>query len=90
MARVYVKNDDKWIEVDDGAKLDILDGQCSVLFACKDGVCGSCLVTVLEGAENLEPPTDVEKTTLESLGAEPNQRLLCQVVIKGGEIKVEQ
>ncbi len=90
MAKVYVKNDDKWIEVEDGAQLDILDGQCSVLFACKDGVCGSCLVTVLEGLENLEEPNETEKATLESLGAEQNQRLLCQAVIKGGEIKVEQ
>ena len=90
MARVYIKNDDKWIEVEDGTKLDVLDGQCSVLFACKDGVCGSCLVNVIEGLENLEPPTDTEKTTLESLGASENQRLLCQVVIKEGEIKVEQ
>ena len=90
MAKVYVKNDDKWIEVEDGTKLDVLDGQCSVLFACKDGVCGSCLVTILEGAENLEPPAETEKTTLESLGASENQRLLCQTVIKKGEVKVEQ
>ncbi len=90
MARVYVKNDDKWIDVEDGSKLDVLDGKCSVLFACREGVCGSCLVTILEGAENIEPPSEAEKATLESLGAAENQRLLCQVVLKKGELKVEQ
>ena len=90
MARVYVANDDKWIEVKDGERLSVLDGKCSILFACRDGVCGSCLVTVEEGIENLEEPNEQEKATLQMLGAAENQRLLCQAVIKGGEIKVRQ
>ena len=90
MARVYVVNDGKWIDVPDGEKLSYLDGKCSILFACRDGVCGSCLSTIVEGMENLEPPSEQEKATLEMLGAAENQRLLCQTVIKGGEVKVEQ
>ncbi len=90
MARVYVKNDDKWVDVPDGSKLSALNGKCSILFACEEGVCGSCLSTIIEGAENLEPPSEKEKQTLEMFGAKPNQRLLCQTVIKGGEVKVEQ
>ena len=90
MARVYIVNDDKEIEVPDGSRLNILNGKCSILFACEEGVCGSCLVTVKEGIENLEPPSEQEKETLRNFGAGENQRLLCQAVIKGGRIVVEQ
>ena len=90
MARVYIKNDDKWVDVPDGSKLMALNGQCSILFACGEGVCGSCLATITEGAENLEAPTDKEQQSLQMFGAKEGQRLLCQTVIKSGEVKIEQ
>ena len=90
MARVYIKNDDKWVDVPDGSKLVALNGQCSIVFACEEGVCGSCLSTILEGAENLEAPSDKEKEMIQMFGGKENQRLLCQAVIKGGEVKIEQ
>lgn len=90
MAKVYVVNDDKEIEVPDGSNLGILDGKCSILFACHEGTCGSCLVHVREGMENLEEPNEIEKAALENFGAEKDQRLMCQAVIKGGRIVIEQ
>ncbi len=90
MAKVYFVNDDKEVEVPDGSNLRILEGKLSVLFACGEGICGSCMVTVKEGLENLEPPNEQEKATLENFGAKPNQRLLCQAVIKSGRIVIEQ
>ena len=90
MARVYIVNDDKWIEVQDGSDLGVLDGQCSILYACHEGVCGSCLSHIEQGMENLEPPTDYEKQMLEMMGAEPDQRLLCITKIKGGEVRIRQ
>lgn len=90
MARVYIVNDDKWLDVADGAKLIALQDKSSILFACGEGVCGSCLATVKEGGDNLEDPTDYEKQMLQNFGAKPGQRLLCQTVIKKGDVKVEQ
>ena len=90
MARVYIKNDDKWVDVEDGSNLNALDGKCSILFACHEGVCGSCMVTVVEGMENLEPITDKEKEMLQNFGGNENQRLLCQTTIKNGDVKIEQ
>ena len=90
MAKVYIVNDDKWIEVADGSKLIALQNQSSILFACGEGVCGSCLATIKEGEGNLAPPSDYEKQMLQNFGAKPGQRLLCQAVIKGGEAKIEQ
>lgn len=88
MAKVYVVNDGKTIEVPDGSLLVELDGKSSIPFACREGVCGSCLVEVVEGMENLEPPSEQEKTALESFATSPNQRLLCLTKIKSGEVKV--
>ena len=90
MAKVYIVNDEKEIEVKDGELLGVLDGKTSILFACHEGVCGSCLTHVLEGAENLETPSDYEKAQLEVMGAQPDQRLLCITKIKGGYVKLKQ
>jgi len=90
MARVFIVNDDKWIDVADNAKLVSLQDKSSILFACGEGVCGSCLATIKEGEANVEPPTDYEKQMLQNFGAKPGQRLLCQAIIKTGEVKIEQ
>ena len=39
------------------------------------GICGRCRVEVLQGSENLTPPTRFEK--------ESEQRLACQAVVRG-------
>lgn len=90
MAKVIVKNDgDAAVDVPDGGKLEELEGKTSVLFACKTASCGSCIVKVMEGAENLEAPEDQEKLGLEAFGTLPNQRLCCQARIRKGTVAVE-
>jgi len=89
MAQVEIKNDGKTVEVPDGSSLTELDGKSSVLFACKAGVCGSCKVKVIEGMENLEPPTEEEKKALETFGTDPKERILCLCKIKSGKIVIE-
>jgi len=90
MAKVYIVNDDKVIELKDGEILGVLDGQTSILFACHEGVCGSCLTHVLGGMENLEQPSEYEKQQLSMMNAQPDQRLLCITRIKKGEVKLKQ
>ncbi len=89
MAKVHVKNTGETVDVPDGAQLDTLDGKSSVLFACKSATCGSCMVKVLEGMENLEEPNETESTGLQAFGTDPKHRLMCQCKIKKGEITVE-
>lgn len=90
MATVIVKNDgDLAVEVPDGGQLEQLEGKSSVLFACKTASCGSCLVRVVEGAENLEPPQEQEKIGLDAFATQPTQRLCCQAKIKSGKVTVE-
>lgn len=52
-------------------------------FGCENGLCGTCLVAIKEGAENLTEKTDQEKETLEVLLAYEDQRLACQCRVKG-------
>lgn len=42
------------------------------------GACGKCVITVLEGAEILAPPSTREITVLARNGATAGQRLSCQ------------
>ncbi len=89
MAKVHIKNENKTVEIPDGSCLVDLEGKTNVIFACKVGTCGACMATIIKGVENLEAPNDVERMYMDSFGTGPSKRLLCQAVIKGGEVTIE-
>ena len=90
MPKVTIVTDKKTIDVPDGyALIDMCeDHDTSILFGCRDGACGACMVRVLEGAENLSPMQDDERDFLETMAAEPNERLACQCKVRG-DVKLE-
>ncbi|WP_315788739.1 2Fe-2S iron-sulfur cluster-binding protein [Fischerella sp. JS2] len=45
------------------------------------GQCGTCIVEIIEGQENLSPPTQIENRFLKKKPA--NYRLACQTVVNG-------
>jgi adenylate cyclase len=45
--------------------------------------CGTCLITVIEGAEHLTEMGAAETRVLRALKANPDQRLACQTWAKG-------
>ena len=47
------------------------------------GICARCRVQVVEGAENLSPPTSVEERVAKQRGLAPDERLACQAVVLG-------
>lgn len=50
-----------------------------VASACSGrGACGKCLLTILDGADTLPPPSVREATVLARNGADAGQRLGCQ------------
>jgi ferredoxin len=55
-----------------------------VLFGCRTGICGTCVVVVLDGQDELAPPDEEEKEILE-LYLEDTQhaRLACQINVRG-------
>ncbi|MEB3178130.1 MAG: 2Fe-2S iron-sulfur cluster-binding protein [Nostocaceae cyanobacterium] len=50
------------------------------------GQCGTCIVEIVEGAENLSPRTDVENKFLKKKPA--NYRLACQTLVNSGSVSV--
>ncbi len=57
---------------------------------CFNCFCGTCLVEVVQGMENLEPPSDDELEVLDQWNKDPESfRLSCCVRISGpGEIVI--
>ena len=83
MATIEIDGQKK--EVKDGAPIADACEELGVPFACKDGVCGTCKVDVLEGADNLSQLTGQEK---EMDGMDKTHRLACQCKIKKGTVKL--
>jgi ferredoxin len=53
------------------------DYDTSILFGCRDGACGACMIKVEEESA-LSPMGEDEKDFLETMAALPNERLACQ------------
>ena len=90
MPKVTITTDDMDIDVPDGyAMIDMCDDyDTSILFGCRDGACGACIVKVLDGADNLSPMRDSERDFLETMAAEEDERLACQCRVHG-DVRVE-
>ncbi len=60
--------------------------QLGITFGCQNGLCGTCLVDILSGAEFLTPVNEDE----ELMGIAHGQRLACQCKItnKDAVIKI--
>ena len=55
-----------------------------IAYGCEDGVCGTCIVEIKEGKENLSDIAEVEDQTLDMMGMKDGtHRLCCQCKIKG-------
>ncbi|MCC5898654.1 (2Fe-2S)-binding protein [Geitlerinema sp. P-1104] len=90
MANIKFVNEDLEIVAADGANLRIkaLENKVDVyktwgkLTNCGGyGQCGTCIVEVIEGMENLSPPTETEKRKLRK--KPDSYRLACQVQVNG-------
>jgi len=57
-------------------------------FSCS---CGTCVVEVVSGMENLEPPTPEDLDVLDQWNRDPEKyRLACCVRIQKGEVVIRQ
>ena len=86
MVTIHFEDDQKSIQVEIERSLsDICDEYpTSVLFGCREAVCGTCLVEVLGGLDNLSPITDDEQELLSVLAPDNSRaRLACQCVVRG-------
>ena len=54
-----------------------------LVYGCREGDCGTCLMHVLEGANNLSTPSVVEEKVLRENFAGKDTRLACQAQVLG-------
>jgi len=85
MAKLIFEHQDEEKEIEDGESIIQACEEAGVPFACTEGVCGTCVIEVSEGMENLSPFTQEES---DFLGDQNKERLACQCKIRGGCVKI--
>ncbi len=83
MATLKVNDIEK--EIPDGGPLKDACKEAGIPFGCENGLCGTCLVEVEEGMENLTERSEAE----ESMGVDGKNRLACQCQIKQGLVQIK-
>jgi len=80
-----LKHKDKEFTLENNSKIEETCKNLGVPFNCKNGTCGTCIVEVTEGKDNLTELNDKEKI----LGLDKKHRLACQCRIKSGTVEVD-
>lgn len=86
MATLYLEPNDETVELEDGSRIQEVCEEAGLPFACTEGICGTCVIEVLEGQENLSAPTQEEVDFLGEGNLE--ERLACQCKINSGSVKL--
>lgn len=86
MAKLVFYDGDEEHELPDGSPIAEACEEAGVPFACTEGVCGTCVIEVVEGMDNLSPFTQEEK---DFLGHQDRERLACQCKIQCGSVKIK-
>lgn len=73
-------------EIPDNTPIRDACDELGVAFGCRSGFCGTCKITILDGADNLVEMNEAEI----NMGLGIGHRLACQTIIKRGTIKIEQ
>lgn len=85
-AKLIFENSHEEVELEEGDKIAESCEAQGVPFACTEGVCGTCVIEVIEGEENLSRPTQEEQDFLGE--GTTDERLACQCRIKCGIVKI--
>jgi ferredoxin len=86
MPKLIFENTGEEKELDEDSPIQEMCEEAGVPFACTEGVCGTCVIEVVEGMENLSSFTQEEK---DFLGDQDRERLACQCKIKCGSVKIK-
>ncbi len=86
MAKLVFEGTGEEKDVEDGAPIATLCEEAGVPFACTEGICGTCVIEVKEGMDNLNEMTQEE---LDFIGGPCSERLACQCRIKSGLVKIQ-
>lgn len=85
MGKIIFDNTGEEKDLQEGSPIAEVCEEAGVPFACTEGVCGTCVIEVLDGMECLSPFTQEE---MDFLGEQDRERLACQCKLKGGCVKI--
>jgi ferredoxin len=85
MAKLILVDQQEEIALKDGERIQEVCEEAGVPFACTEGICGTCVIEVDEGMENLSPFTREEE---DFFGEMEHERLACQCRLLGGCVKI--
>ena len=60
----------------------------AIVFSCREGDCGTCMMKVTKGWNNLSVPSVLEEKVLREHMAGKHHRLACQALVLSGEIAI--
>lgn len=86
MAKIIFEDTQEEVELADGSPLQEVCEEAGVPFACTEGICGTCVIEVTEGMDNL---SDFNEAEADFLGELETERLACQCKINGGCVKIK-
>lgn len=85
MGKIIFTDTDEEYDIPDGEPIADVCEEAGIPFACTEGVCGTCVIEVEEGMENLSEFTQEED---DFLGEMDNERLACQCKLKNKCVKI--
>ncbi len=85
MAKLVFEDTQEERELEDSSLIAEVCEEAGIPFACTEGICGTCVIEITEGMENLSSFTQQEE---DFLGEQDSERLACQCKIKGGLVKI--
>lgn len=59
-----------------------------ITYSCREGECGTCIMKIVSGMENLSERSVLEDKVLQENMAGGQERLACQAQVLGGDIIV--
>lgn len=86
MPKIIFDHSGEEMELPEEARIQEVCEEAGVPFACTEGICGTCVIEVKEGRENLSEPTSEEADFLGE--GSLDERLACQCRIKQGIVKI--
>lgn len=86
MAKIIFDDTKEEVEIPDGSPIIEPCENAGIPFACTEGVCGTCVIEVTQGMENL---SDFNAAEADFLGELDKERLACQCTIKSGCVKIK-
>lgn len=93
MAKSNVTFDDIGVTVSVPAGTRIIEVSekvgAGIIYGCREGDCGTCMMKVEDGWEHLTEPSVLESRVLEENMAARHTRLACQAQVLSGDVKVK-